>query len=411
MFGISRAAGQLLQAIRGYFFKGNVLIPSFYGPTTKSGVRVTEETAIRYAVVWACINNIASDIAKLPSTIIRTEMGSKYIASEHDQYFLLTSQPNQLMSAYTFWKAVGLYQEMYGASFVEIIRNEATGRPIEYRVLCTPLVEDYVITLEDGSTMLFWRDGESGKLISDDDILRFMTWTTDGINYKSPIQVFADTIGSGIAANNMNSELYQKGMRTDGYIQSGNPTISAEQAKTLGFNWNKQLSAWDTPVLPGTAEYKPFGMPLTDAQFIENRNFGIADIARIWRMPLHKVNLLENAIKSNIQEQNQEYVNDTLMPRIVNREQEVNRKVFRQSERGRFTWDIDTKALLRGDHAARAQLYKTLFETGAITKNEIRANEDMNPLPDGQYGDESHTRLDQIPVSLLLTHFNQKGEA
>lgn len=409
MFGITRAATEVLQSIRGYFFKGNTLIPSFYGPTTKSGVRVTEETALRYAVVWACVNNIASDIAKLPSTIIRNDNGSKFIANDHDQYFLLTAQPNQLMSAYTFWKAVGLYQELYGAAFVEIIRNEATGRPIEYRVLCTPLVEDHVVTLGT-EKYLFWRDGESGRLISDNDILRFMTWTTDGIDYKSPIQVFRETIGSGIAANNMNAELYNSGLRTDGYIQSNNPTINTEQAKILSGNFSKQLSDWETPVLPGTAEYKEFGMPLTDAQFIENRNFGIADICRIWRMPLHKVNLMENAIKSNLIEQNGEYVQDTLMPRIVNREQEVNRKVFRESERGVFSWDVNTKALLRGDHAARAQMYKTLFETGAITKNEIRANEDMNPLDDGQYGDESHTRLDHIPVSLLMDHFNKQNQ-
>ena len=116
---------------------------------------------------------------------------------------------------------------------------------------------------------------------------------------------------------------------------------------------------------------------------------------------------LENAIKSNIQEQNQEYVTDTLQPRIVAREQEVNRKVFRDNELGSYTWDIEVKGLLRGNAEARAALYKTLFETGSMTKNEIRSEEGFNPLPNDQYADESHTRLDHIPVSLLDKHYNQ----
>lgn len=411
VFNLSRAASRVLSAIRGYFFSGGVLTPTFIGGIpTKSGVNVNEQTALRYAVVWACVNNIASDIAKLPSTITRKEGASRFIASEHDQYFLLTAQPNQLMSAYTFWKACGIYEELYGAAFVEIIRNQATDRPISYRLMCTPFVDDIIIN-QDGVDYLYWRDAESGRTIPDKDVLRFMRWTTDGINYKSPIQVFRETIAGGIAANDMTNELYGNGLRTDGYIQSNQPTISTEQASILGDNFQTMLTKWGIPVLPGTAEFKEFGMPLTDAQFIENRNYSVADICRIWRMPLHKVNLMENAIKSNIQEQNQEYVNDTLMPRIVNREQEINRKVFRDNELGVYQWDIETKGLLRGDHVARANYYKARIETGSITPDEVRAMEGENPLPSDQYGDQARINLNHIPANMMESWANNRTNA
>ena len=399
-FNISQAARRVLNSFkRALTFDGSggVGIPTLYGPPTISGVRVSEETAIRYATVWACVNNISSDIAKLPSTITRKDGAAKYISPEHDQYALLTMQPNGLMSAYTFWKAVGLYEELYGAAFVEIQRNAATDRPIAYRLMCTPLVHDVIIE-NDGHKYLYWKDSETGATISDKNVLRFMGWTMDGIHYKSPIQLFRETVAAGIAQNNLANELYANGLRTDGYIQSNQPALNADQAKVMASNFQAMLSKWDIPVLPGTAAFKEFGMPLTDAQFIENRNYSVADICRIWRMPLHKVNLLENAIKSNIQEQNQEYVNDTLMPRIVSREQEVNRKVFRTSEVGVYQWDIETRALLRGDHVARANYYKARVESSSITPDEIRSLEGENPLPDGQFGDQARINLNYVPV-------------
>ena len=401
-----------MTSVRGLFFAGNgsLGVPSLYGPSTSSGVRVSEETALRYAVVWACINNISSDIAKLPSTITRKDGASKFIAPEHDQYALLTMQPNTIMSAYTFWKAVGIYEELYGAAFVEIQRNQATSRPIGYRLMCTPYLTDIMIE-EGGVKRLYWRDHETGGIFPDSDVLRFMTWTLDGINYKSPIQCHRETIGGGIAQNEMSNEFIGNGLRTDGYIQSNQPNLNAEQAKQLGGNFQSMLTKWEFPVLPGTAEFKQFGMPLTDAQFIENRNYSIADICRIWRMPLHKVNLMENAIKSNIQEQNQEYVNDTLMPRIVSREQEVNRKVFRNTEMGVYQWDIETKGLLRGDHVARANYYKARLEASSMSPDEIRAAEGENPLPPGQYGDEVRVNLNHIPVSEIQAYINKPQNA
>lgn len=44
---------------------------------------------------------------------------------------------------------------------------------------------------------------------------------------------------------------------------------------------------------------------------------------------------------------------------------------------------FDTNQLLRGDKAAQAQFYNTLFSIGAITPNEIRREVDLPPLEGG----------------------------
>jgi len=409
VWSISNAAKRFLNFFtRGYAFKGETAYPVLYGQTSSSGASVSEETSLRLSTVWACVHNKACDIAKLPITIIRSEGNSRVIASEHDQYHILKSDPSPLMTGYSYRKAMTLFHELWGAAFAEIIRNSATGRPIAYRIMHPGYVEDVQIKI-NGVTELFWKDTESGRLIPDNDVIKYMMYTYDGINYKSPTRVFRDTIGSGITQGDMASELYANGLRSDGYIKTQTPKNTREQSEALADNFAKSMSNWDIPVLDGNSEFKEFGMPLTDAQFIENRKFSVAEICRIWRMPLHKVNQLDNAIKSNIQEQSQEYIDDSLLPLIVCMEQEHNRKIFRSSERGRYSFKIEIKGLLRGDPVKRAALYDSMFGNSAMTPDEMRAREDMNPLPEGMHGNETFTRVDTLPTSMVMAYHAAKN--
>ena len=45
-------------------------------------------------------------------------------------------------------------------------------------------------------------------------------------------------------------------------------------------------------------------------------------------------------------------------------EQELNRKLFRETEFGSFTIKLDANALLRGDSASRASYYREMASIG-----------------------------------------------
>ena len=52
-----------------------------------------------------------------------------------------------------------------------------------------------------------------------------------------------------------------------------------------------------------------------DVQFIDLRKMSSVDICGIFRVPPHKVANLERATHSNIENQNREFVGDTMLPR------------------------------------------------------------------------------------------------
>ncbi len=120
-----------------------------------------------------------------------------------------------------------------------------------------------------------------------------------------------------------------------------------------------------------------------DSQYIETRKFQIEDIARIFRIPPHKIGHLESATFSNIEHQGLEFVTGTLMPWIRRIEQSIYRDLLTERERPKYYAELLVDGLLRGDSAARAAFYQTAIGAPWMTINEGRALENRDPLPGG----------------------------
>ena len=71
----------------------------------------------------------------------------------------------------------------------------------------------------------------------------------------------------------------------------------------------------------------------------------------------------------------------TLQPEVIAWEQEMNRKLFTPAERAQgYFCKFALNALMRGDMKTRAEFYKALAEISAMTPNEIRELEELNPI-------------------------------
>jgi hypothetical protein len=133
------------------------------------------------------------------------------------------------------------------------------------------------------------------------------------------------------------------------------------------------------------------------AQFLQSRNFQIEEIARWFRMPLHKIQHLAHATFSNIEHQSIEFYTDCIRPWLVRWEQEINRKLF--LKRSGYYCEHVVDGILRGDSSARYAVYNTALQNGVMNRNEVRALENLNSIGDG--GDiytvqQNLTKLEQI---------------
>jgi hypothetical protein len=121
------------------------------------------------------------------------------------------------------------------------------------------------------------------------------------------------------------------------------------------------------------------------SQLTEGRQFSIEEIARWFHVPPHKIGHLLRATFSNIEQQDIEFVRGCLRPWCRRLEQEASVKLFRRDRGAPKTTSIDTRELMQGDSAARANYYASGRQNGWLNANEIRAEEGYDEI--GSDGD------------------------
>ena len=217
-------------------------------------------------------------------------------------------------------------------------------------------------------------------------MLHIVGFSYDGIMGKSPIRVASEALGIAQASQEFGANFFGRGANLSGILEHPS-RLSDDAANRLRDSWNNRFAgiknSHQTAILEEGVKFKPIGMPLADAQFIETRRFSVEEIARIFRVPNHLINDLTSATYSNIEQQSLEFAKYSLTPYLVNWEQELNRKLLADRELSTHFFKFQTKELLRGDADSRADYYRKLFEIGAISPNEIRTMEDMNKIDTG----------------------------
>jgi hypothetical protein len=152
-------------------------------------------------------------------------------------------------------------------------------------------------------------------------------------------------------------------------------------------------------ILEEGMKYQQVGIPPENAQFLESRKFQLGEIARLLNIPPHMLKDLDRATFSNIEHQAIEYVTYTMTPWFVKWEQTCNSKLLLPFERNTFFFEFLVDALLRGDSASRASFYKELFYMGAMSPNDIREKENLNPITD-EGADKYYIQQNMIPMEL-----------
>lgn len=373
---------------------GAVIRAYFGGTSTKSGVEVSAESAMRCSTVYTCVSVLSESVAQLPCLLYRrTPDGGKERATDHPLYELLHDRPNGWQTAFEFWEGVVSHMALYGNAYAYIVRG-ARGQPTELIPLMPWQVS--VRKLPDHSLEYRIPDGSGTRVVGAKEVFHCRYRTLDGVTGVSPITYNRETVGLAMAALNMGAEVFGSGATVAGVLSIPG-SVGDEALKRIAEAWNSRYHGPDrgqkTAVLDNGAQWKPVAMTAEDAQYIETRKLQRGEIAAIFRVPPHKVGDMEHATFSNIEHQSIEFVRETLAPWLKRIEQAIARDLI-GGEPLFAEFLID--GLLRGDSAGRASLYRELFATGAISPNEIRDRENMNRI--GEQGDARYVPANLMPL-------------
>jgi HK97 family phage portal protein len=187
-----------------------------------------------------------------------------------------------------------------------------------------------------------------------------------------------------MAATKHLGSFYGRGATPKGILSIQGTIRDADRVRQIGQQFDARYSgdngAGSTAILTEGAEYKPVAMSMRESQFLETLRFGVEEICRLYKVPPHKVGHMEGAGYSNsIEAQNAQFVTDCIRPLIEQIENEFSLKLLNGNRR----FNLDMKALTRGDIMTQVQKNVSYWNIGAISANEIRKSEGLPPIPDG----------------------------
>lgn len=361
-----------------------------------SGIHMSEEVALTFSAVWAAVKYISETIAMLPWRLHVQEGSGTRVKSESNLDVILNKCVNEEMCAFQFLEFLTASALLHGNGYAEI---EFT-RGGEVRALWS-LHPDRVTPSRDQNNKLVYKVRDTtGKEVSLPmrQMFHLRGPTKDGIVGRSVISLARESWGLGIAAEQFAGGFFGNGAIPSLVVLQSEtaPTLSKEGTENLLESFERRHKGAKGAGKPAFLEpgysIETIGIPQKDAQFLETRQHSITDVARWFRVPPHKIGDMSRATFSNIESQELSAVNDAIMPWCVRLEQEAFVKFLLANNM--FT-KIDLTGLLRGNSIDRANYYSQMRNLGAMSANEIREAEDMNPVTGG---DKYWVPANMLPV-------------
>lgn len=374
----------------------------WYRPTWMgggSGNPASPEEAMGLSAWWNGIGILAGTMGSLPCRLYRrVGDNAREPARDDPRFWMMFRKPNRWQTAFEWREMAQGHVVTRGNHYSRILRDRL-GRASEL----IPLHPDRVtMDLDDPDRPYVVRSRNGLERYRWSEMYHVRGLGGDGFTGLSVARLAAMSLGYSLGLEKHGAELMDNKARPGGVL-STDQVLKKESRLALSEQWDQMYTGGGigkTAVLDAGLTWQQVGFSAEDAQFLESRKFQVSEIARWLNLPPHMLKDLERSTFSNIEHQAIEFVVHTMRPWAERWEQRLDESLLDESERETLFFKFSLEALLRGDSAARAQFYQQLFQMAALSPNEIRALEDMNPVDGG----------DQRFVQVNLMTLDQAGQ-
>lgn len=401
-----------------------VWLLKFMGSESSAGISVNNDNAEQLSAYYACRLLFSNTLAMVPLSVRFVDKeGNRFVDKNHPAYKLLAKKPNPFQTSFLWRSALVQMAIDFGNSYSLIIRNQM-GMPIQLSRPIKPSdVEPFIFTDPNtGEEVLFYKIFNRHLPVYASDILHFRnpivkgSSNDDNLRGKSILTAARESVGLGLIQQQYGAETYKNGGGKRIALTS-DKRLEQPVKDALRKGWKDRYSGPDKmgeiAILEAGVDVKEIGMNPVDADFLNSRKHTALEVCQFFGLfQPSKIGHENNSNYNSLEQQSIAFVTDTMMPWFVQFEQELDDKLFSaKADADRYT-KFNINSLMRGDTAARREWYRTLFNIGAISRNEIRAFEDMNSIADGEklYLQQNLAPAEMLGDLMTLKFENKKKE-
>jgi len=351
------------------------------GRSSIAGVVVTDETAWKVSVVNACTRILAESVASLPLGVFKVLEGG---GSKRDRGSnidrILSIKPNKWQTSSEWRGMMMVHAVRRGNAFS--LKIKIADEVVEL----IPLHPDRMKWGLSGGEMWYEYTRPDGTTVpySQADIFHLRGLSSDGVSGRDMIADMRESIGIATQQENWEGASYARG-GTKRPVLNHPQLLNEQAARRIRDSWMENYGGekgmWKPVVLEEGMKLENMDLSASDMQFLESRRFRLADLARPFRVPLHMLADLGGAADNKNEAATLDFVVFTLTPWFVRWEERIQVDLL-DDDGSRFA-KHNVKGMLRGDSQKRGEYFAKALQFGWMCIDEVRALDDMNPLPNG----------------------------
>lgn len=342
---------------------------------------VTFDSAMQLSAVWACTKLLSETVASLPLNVYKRTSSGRKEFDTHPLHVLFAGKVNKWQTKIEFFETVLLNLVISGNAYCQI---ERSGDRI---VSLTPLMSSQVepMMLNDGALIYNYITDDGIFALASKNVwhLKLMGSGTVGM---SPLAYQRNSLGIAQASESAVTKIYRNGAKPSGVITIDRVLTPAQRDQVRSSFSTLTVSTDDRlMVLEGGMKFDSISLSPQDIELLASRKFQISEICRWYGVPSVMVNDNNGTSVwgSGIEQVMQGFYKLTLRPLLEKIENSISVNLLTANERGRMEVEFDFDALLRSDAKSRFEAYRVGVNTGVMTPNEARQQENLPAMPGG----------------------------
>lgn len=337
--------------------------------------------------VYAAINARAEEVGKIELRLFRKKANGENEKVETHEALDLLHDVNNRITQYDLFLSTQTYKDIYGEAFWWLVRD-GKGKPLSIFPWLNPANMD-IETTETGDIKGYKYRVPGGRewiMFKPDDILHFKYFDPKNpYRGMSPITAARYAIATEKEAQAWNFNFFKNNARPGGIIIYPS-RLDKDQIELIKAQWDGEHRGTDNAgklaILSGGPTYSDVGVSQKDMDFLEQQKFNRDQILTIFRVPLALLNPDESINRATAEAAQSFFFERVIEPRmlqIVNVLNEFYLPAF--DPKGELFFDFDNQG--PRDLVSTTAYYTALFNIGAITQNEIRAEENLDRIDGG----------------------------
>lgn len=341
---------------------------TFFGITGE----LTREAAMEIPSVAACINKISETVSRLPVKLYKKDGEKVTEITDDSRLRLLNGETGDTLSTVDMWKSAIEDYFLGRGAWIYIDSDGLKVKGLHY-------VDSSKVSFMENHDPIFkaFHVLVNGQKYYDFSFLHFLRKTRDGYT-NIPIQKEHATILSAVYNSlKLENAMSSNGGCKSGFLKSKN-RLSREAIDSIKDGYETMYGNSESKkkfvVLNDGVEFQEISATAAELQMNENKRTNSVEICKIFGFP-HTI------IDGGASEEDKKQFISVVIALLNQIETALDCGLLLESEKGDgYYWAFDVKELTRGSVLERYQAYAIAKQNNILQVDEIRREEDYEPL-------------------------------